>query len=72
MNNSWLNIPASDYEGHMNLISDKDFKLMAEESGLEESGLNELGGKIITLEIGKRFYIGTYGNHILKRQNIDD
>jgi len=42
----------------MNLVSDQDFKLMA-----EESGLKELEGKKVTLKSGKTFYIGVYGKN---------
>jgi len=42
----------------MNLVSVQDFILMAMESGLEE-----LEGKIVTLESGKTFYVGTYGKN---------
>lgn len=42
----------------MHLVSDHDFKLMA-----EKSGLKELEGKKVTLESGKIFYIGAYGKN---------
>ncbi len=42
----------------MHLVSDRDFKLMA-----EESRLKELEGEKVTLESGKTFYIGAYGKN---------
>jgi hypothetical protein len=40
----------------MNLISDQNFKLLA-----EKSGMKELEGKRFTLESGKSFYVGVFG-----------
>jgi len=39
----------------MNLVSEQDFKLMA-----NESGIREIEGKRITLDSGKSFYTGAY------------
>lgn len=41
----------------MNLISEQNFRLMA-----NQCGLKELEGENVTLESGKTFYIGAYGN----------
>jgi hypothetical protein len=40
----------------MNLISDQNFKLLA-----EKSGMKELEGKRFILESGKSFYVGVFG-----------
>jgi hypothetical protein len=40
----------------MNLISDQNFKLLA-----EKSGMKELEGKRFTLKSGKSFYVGIFG-----------
>jgi len=39
----------------MNLVSERDFRLMAQKSGMAETE-----GKIVTLKSGKSFYIGAY------------
>ena len=44
----------------MNLVSDEDFKGLA-----EANGLRELAGRRVTLKSGKRFYVGAYAKHSL-------
>ena len=39
----------------MNLVSERDFRLMAQKSGMAETE-----GKIVILKSGKSFYIGAY------------
>jgi len=71
MTNPWLQIPASDYEGHMGSPEVAQLTLLAQtfkealnkydsKSMANEAGLREIEANTVTLKSGKPFYIGTY------------